>query len=94
MNLKDEALRVGPFALLAGLILYPDDSKMVILFGVGIILLAVLLAHGIRKLIFPYIDVKVLADKVKENAVACAMVICGLMYLLNGIIQSLVALLR
>ena len=89
-----ETLRLSPILGLAGIVLVPDDSRGIILFGVAIILLAVAIAHVIRKLIFPYIDVETLADKAKENAMASALVILGLMYLLSTIIQSLVMLLR
>lgn len=79
---------------LSGIVLIPDDGRGVILFGVAIIMLAVALAHAVRKLIFPYIDVKELAEKAKESSISAAMVILGLMYLLATIIQSLVALLK
>lgn len=78
----------------AGLILMPDDAHTVIIFGVGIILLATGLGHVVRKLIFPYINGKELVEKVKENSIACAIVIVGLIYLSCTIITSLVSLLR
>lgn len=89
-----EVLRLVPLLGLAAIMILPDDARHVVFFGVSIILLGVALAHGIRKLIFPYIDVKELVQKAKESAVASAMVILGLIYLLATIIQSLVALLR
>lgn len=89
-----ETLRISPLLGFAGLILIPDDSRGVILFGLAIVLLGVAIAHLIRKLIFPYIDVKVLAEKAKESALASALVILGLLYLLSTIIQSLVVLLK
>lgn len=89
-----EVLRLLPLLGIASLILLPDDARHVIIFGVGIILLAVALAHGIRKILFHYIDVKELVEKAKENSIACAMIVLGLLYLLATIIQSLVALLR
>lgn len=89
-----EVMRLVPLLGLASFVILPDDARHVIFFGVAIIFLGVALAHGIRKLIFPYIDIKILAQKAQENAVASAMVILGLIYLLSTIIQSLVALLR
>jgi hypothetical protein len=89
-----EVLRLVPLLGLAAIVILPDDARHVIFFGVAIIFLGVALAHGIRKLIFPYIDVKTLAEKAKETAMSSAVVILGLIYLLSTIIQSLVALLR
>lgn len=89
-----ETMRVMPLIVLAGVIIWPDDSKKVIAFGVGIIALAVLLAHVIRKLLFPYIDMKKLIDGIEDDTMASAVVLVGLIYLLTTIIQSLVALLR
>lgn len=89
-----EVLRLVPLLGLASLVILPDDARHVVFFGMAIIFLAVAVAHGVRKLIFPYIDIKVLLQEVKKNSIACAMVILGLIYLLSTIIQSLVALLR
>lgn len=89
-----EVLRMSPLIGIAGYVLIPDESRGVILFGVAIILLAVALAHGIRKLLFPYLDIKKMADKADESPISSAMVIMALIYLVSVIIQSLVALLR
>jgi hypothetical protein len=89
-----EVIRVGPLAVLAAVVILPDDSKHVVLFGVGIIALAVILAHVIRKLLFPYIDMRKLIDGIEDDTKASAIVLVGLIYLLSTIIQSLVALLR
>jgi hypothetical protein len=89
-----ECLRIGPLLGVAGIFILTDDAKHVIGFGVAIIALAVAIAHIIRKLIFPYIDMAKLVDGIEDDTKASAAVICGLIFLLCTIIQSLVALLR
>lgn len=89
-----ETIRVIPLALMAGVMIIPDDSRGVIAFGLGIIALAALVAHVIRKLLFPYIDMKKLISGIEGDTKASAVVLVGLIYLLTTIIQSLVALLR
>lgn len=89
-----EFFRIVPFLGLAGIILVPDDSRGVILFGVAIVLLAVALAHIVRKVIFSYIDMKTLIDKADDEPLPAALVLVGLIYLFSVVIESLIALLR
>jgi hypothetical protein len=89
-----EILRVAPFLCLAGFILIPDDSRGVILFGIGILSLAVALGHIVRKILFPYIDLKSLISGIEEDTKASAAVICALVYLVTEIAKALVMLLR
>ena len=79
---------------IAGLIIIPDAASKVVLFGVGIVLLSAGLSHIVRKILFSYINGKELFTKVLDNSIACAIVLCGLIYLSCTIITALVALLR
>ena len=89
-----EVFRLAPLLGIAGFFIITDDSRGVVGFGVAIIALAVAIAHCVRKLIFPYIDMKKLVSGIEDDTKASAAVICGLIFLLCTIIQSLVALLK
>jgi hypothetical protein len=89
-----EFYRMAPFLGIIGFVLIPDSSSSVVLFGVGIISLAVLVAHLIRKILFPYFDMQKLADGIEEDPKASAAVICAIIFLVVSIINSFVTLLR
>lgn len=89
-----EFYRFSPFIGVVGLILLPDASLHVILFGLAIILFATLVGHVVRKILFPYFDLAKLVDGIEDHPVASAMVICATIYLVTCIIQAFVMLLR
>jgi hypothetical protein len=89
-----EISRILPLLGLAGFILLRDDASHVIIFGTAIVLLAVAVAHLVRKLIFPYIDIKSLVSGIEDDTKASAAVICGLIFLVCTIINAFVTLLK
>jgi hypothetical protein len=93
-RLAKDFYRLLPLLGFAAIVLVPDDSAKVILFGMGIVMLAVGIAHIVRKLIFPYFDIAKLADGIEDDTKASAAVICGLIFLVCTIINAFVALLK
>ena len=89
-----EFYRILPFLGVAGLVLVPDDSFHVILFGTGIVLFAVLIGHIVRKILFPYFDLAELASGIENDTKASAAIICAIIFLVCTIINSFVVLLH
>lgn len=90
-----EILRLAPLLGLAGYVLVGDDSRHVVIFGTAIIFLAVAISHIVRRIIFPYIDLrKFVKEVLEQNSIASAMVLCGFIYLFTSITQALVTLLK
>lgn len=86
--------RLLPFLGLAGIVILPDDGSRVVMFGTGIILLAIAVGHLARKILFPYFDIKGLVSGIEDDPKASAAVICGMIYLVCTIINAFVLLLK
>lgn len=95
-KIKREFHRGWPFVLVAGLMLAPDPGAlMVIGYAIGIISLAVILMHAVRKILLPYIDMEVLLQEViHDRNVAAAIVIASTVALMGIIMNGLTTLLR
>ncbi len=93
---KRELKRAWPFLLLFGLLLGTDRGALsVIGYAVGIVALAVILAHLSRKILFPYLDVAALISEITtENNVAAAIVVAAMIGLMAAILYGIIALLR
>jgi len=95
---------LGPFFILAALVLIPDKASNVVLFSVGVISLILVLSHLARKALFPYLDMSTLFKIIytgqgdgkdsPENPIAAAMVILGVLGLYGMMIWAVVSLLR
>jgi hypothetical protein len=81
-------------AILAGIILIPDDNSSVLIFSFGIILSILVMTHVIRKLLFYYIDLEELIDKANNTPIGSAIVFASIVYLVSVVIQSSVALIK
>lgn len=91
---KRELFRLLPLVSAAALILIPDSSSQVVLFSIGIILALVGLTHLLRKILFPYIDMEIVAYKAQETPSGAATVFLSITILLSVIILSSVMLLH
>lgn len=89
-----EVYRVLPFVAVAGLVLIPDSSWNVILFGFGVIMFACLVGHVTRKILFPYFDLEKLSSGIEDDTKASAAVICAIIFLVCTIINAFVVLLH
>lgn len=83
-----ELVRAIPLLGIAGLILIPDNGSMVVLYALGITLLVTACSHIIRKVLFPYIDMQVFAEKSLESPTAAAIVFSAVSFLLAVIILA------
>lgn len=83
-----------PVLGLAGFVVLGDDARHVVIYGIGIIVLALGLAAGLHKAFYNFIDLKALVATASEEPLAAAVVFCGVIYLVTTIISSLVMLLR
>jgi hypothetical protein len=94
-----ELKQLGPFFLLAALVLIPDRASSVVFFSVGVISLILVLSHLARKALFPYLDISSLfriiySRKEGEEPIAAALVILGFLGLYGMMIWAAVSLLR
>lgn len=88
-----EAKRFLPLILAAALILVPDAGSFVVLYALGITIVVSAISHIIRKILFPYIDLKMFADKALETPLSAAIVFCGVVTILSVIIVATCVLL-
>jgi len=89
-----EIKRLWVFILVSVLLLLLDDSSHVIIFVLGTVTFVVLAVHLIRKLLFPYVDIKVLVDEATKNPLAAAIIVASMLYLISSVITSVAAILR
>jgi hypothetical protein len=80
--------------LLAGLSLIPDKSSLTVLFAIGIVSVCIILAHIVRKTLFPYLDFRVLCESAERDPNAAAKVVMSLIFLIAVIIWAVITLLR
>lgn len=83
-----ELYRALPLFAIAGLILVPDSGSMVVLYAIGISILVSSVSHIIRKVLFPYLDLEVFANKAAESPVGAAIVFMSISVILAVIILS------
>lgn len=79
-----------PALVLFTLAMFNFDLTMlgVVGFSLGFLFCQALASHILRKILFPYLDMSVLFDKVKENAMACAITILAVCIVLSSLIVS------
>lgn len=95
-TLLKEFKRAWPFLLLAGLLLAPDPGALsVVGYAVGIVAVAVIMAHLSRKILFPYLDMETLIREIgTENNVAAAIVVASMVVLMGIVLNGIVTLLK
>ncbi len=96
-----ELKQLGPFFLLAALVLIPDKASSVVFFSVGVMSLVLVLAHLARKALFPYLDMSTLFKTIysrgkddHDEPIAAALVILGVIGLYGVMIWAMISLLR
>jgi hypothetical protein len=89
-----EAKRLSFWTLLAALVLIPDKSSMTVLFAIGIVSLCTIMAHLVRKTLFPYLDFRELCESAAKDPQASAKIVMSLVFLNAVIIWAVISLLR
>lgn len=89
-----ELYRSLPLFVVAGFILVPDAGSMVVLYAIGISILVSSVSHIIRKVLFPYLDLEVFANKAAESPLGAAIVFFSITMILAVIIVSTCLLLH
>lgn len=81
--------RVPALLLLIGVLFGFDMTTVsVVGFSLGFLFCHALASHVLRKVLFPYLDMSALFEKVKENAMACAITILAVCIVLSTLIHS------
>lgn len=91
---KRELLRVGVVTGAGLAILLPDSSSQVVLYAVGISLILTALSHILRKVLFPYLDLEIIAKKASEVPLGASIVFASVCFLLSTLISVFISLLR
>lgn len=95
LNFVRELYRLIPIIVAAGLLLGSDKgSAQVVLYMVGILLLVAAVSHILRKVLFPYLDLKLFVDKALEQPTASGMVFLGMSFIIGMMIYSATGLLK
>jgi hypothetical protein len=95
-----ELKQLGPFFLLAALVLIPDKASSVVFFSVGVVSLVLVLSHLARKALFPYLDMSTLFRIIyskqddHDEPIAAALVILGVLGLYGIMIWAIISLLK
>lgn len=93
-NIIYELKRLWFVLLISILIILPDDNRWIVAFALGCVTLTVIVAHLIRKTVWPYIDLYQLVKKAATTATGSAIVIAAVIYLMVAIIQSVLMFLK
>lgn len=91
--LKKESKRLLPILLLAGCILLPDAGSFVVLYSIAITLALAGMSHVLRKIMFPYINLRHYAERALESPTSAAIVFFSISLILCVFIGSGVVLL-
>lgn len=83
-----------PILIVLILALFNFDLTTLSIVGFALAFLAcqALASHFLRKVLFPYLDLSVLFEKVKENAIACAITILAVCIVLSTLLNNASAL--
>ncbi len=88
MSSVDDIVRISMFVAIASIMFYPDWSMLRInQYVLGMSVSLALISHLVRKLLFPYIDLKQFVNKSLENPMAAAIVAAAIIYLLSVFVQ-------
>ena len=94
-NLLREVYRLLPLIGAAVLLLYSDKGGMsVVLYMIGILLLISATSHIVRKILFPYLDLKLFVDKALEQPSSAGMVFLGMSFIIGMMVYSASGLLK
>jgi hypothetical protein len=78
------------FLFLAGIVLFPDSSRKVVVWSFAVFSLVIVFSHLTRKLIFNYLDIEDMTKKIEDNALASAIVISSIIGFTAVLMLSLV----
>lgn len=89
-----EIARMWFLIVLSILIIVPDNNRWPVLFSLGVLTLAVIVIHLIRKTLFHYVDLHKLMNKAEENSIASAIVFAAVIYMIAVLGQSVLLFLK
>ena len=92
-KLLNEFLRVSPLLALIVPFLFLDDSYKFVLFIAATLSFILLLAHIVRKAMYPYLDIEELVNRAKESPIGASIVLGGFFFFLSIIILTFAILL-
>lgn len=93
-SIWSEITRMWFLIILSILIIAPDDNRWPVLFSLGVLTLAIIVIHLIRKTLFHYIDLQLLMKKAEESPVASAIVFVAIIYMITILGQSVLLFLK
>jgi hypothetical protein len=91
--LKKESKRIIPMLLIAGMILIPDHGSLVVIYSLGITIALAAASHILRKIMFPYINLRHYAERALETPMSAAVVFLSFSIILSVFVVAGVVLL-
>jgi hypothetical protein len=92
--LKYSSKRYWPFFLLTIALPFFDKSILSVYIMLATVSVIIYISNLIRKELFPYIDLRLLIEKAKENAVGAGIVCAAVIYLIAVTIQACIVALK
>jgi hypothetical protein len=92
-TLKTEVIRIWPLLLIIALalVILGDAAQLAVqLYRLSMVALVLIAAHIIRKVMYPYLDLKQFVNKANEDPAGSALVVLALFGLLSVIILAAV----
>ena len=93
-TLKHVVKRTWILLLVAAAILLPDSGSFVVLYALGVTLLVSVTSHWVRKILFPYVDMRIMSEKAGETPIGSAIVFASISVMLSTIIFATCMLLK
>ena len=95
VNWGRELLRLVPIIGLGLVFLHSDTGGIkLVLYMIGILLLICAAVHLLRKVLFPYLDLKEYTDKALESPQSAGMVFLGISFIMGMTIYAATSLLK
>lgn len=86
--------RLVPLLAIVGFLVIPDNSRSVVFFSLGILVLFTGLSHLLRKLLFPYIDMERAWDRANDDPVGASIVFASISLIIATTIIGGILLLK
>lgn len=93
-KLSRDFARLIPLIAATGLLVVPDNSRGVVFFSMGILILMTGLSHILRKILFPYIDMEKAWRMSNNTALGAAIVFASICVIIAATIIGGILLLK
>ena len=93
-KLNKDFARLIPLIAIAGFTVVPDNSRGVVFFSIGILVIMAALSHLLRKILFPYADLQLAWTKAHGTPLGAAIVFASISGIITATILGGIMLLK